>query len=434
MIASDNGSECDDGQFCTINDACLEGVCVGGAANDCGMTAETCQVITCDEAGKICTQAAEPDGAACVSDNLCEVGASCTAGVCVGTINECFFAPVPDECHVALCNPSTGMCEPFVGNDGGSCTDPATPCTSNKYCDGGTCVGGQPKDCSSASSDCAVGVCDPNTGMCLPQALAVGSSCPSATDSCNNGECDANGVCQPVPLPGTLCPEASDDCNQGICDATGLCAPTPINEAGMCDDGSSCTSGSTCTAGVCGGGTSNVTIYFTEDFASNVAGWTLGPEWSIGPAMSSTSTTCGNGDPGNDHSASSDNGVAGVVIGGNATTSQHPMQYLTSPVIDTSMVVGPMELGYYRWLNSDYTPYMKNQVEVFDGTNWVVVWETLGSPGVKDSAWTFMSHDIAAYKNANMQIRFGFNIASGGVFTCSQWNVDDILIASGACP
>ena len=30
--------------------------------------------------------------------------------------------------------------------------------------------------------------------------------------------------------------------------------------------------------------------------------------------------------------------------------------------------------------------------------------------------------------------RFGFDITSAGVFTIGSWNVDDVLVAAGACP
>ena len=38
------------------------------------------------------------------------------------------------------------------------------------------------------------------------------------------------------------------------------------------------------------------------------------------------------------------------------------------------------------------------------------------------------------HRNGAMQIRIGFNINSGGVYTCSQWNVDDILVTGNICP
>jgi hypothetical protein len=79
-------------------------------------------------------------------------------------------------------------------------------------------------------------------------------------------------------------------------------------------------------------------------------------------------------------------------------------------------------------LNSDYTPYMQNIIEIYDGATWQVLWQTGGFPGVADVSWTLQSFDISAYANANMQIRFGKTTGSSGAFTRAGWNIDDISI------
>jgi hypothetical protein len=207
-----------------------------------------------------------------------------------------------------------------------------------------------------------------------------------------------------------------------------------------------------CTLPVCGDGVLNVAagetceelgaslcefneiVLFTEDFSDNLAGWTLGTEWQIGSATASVGHTisCGNADPAIDHTPTGDNGVAGVVIGGNASTALHDFYWLTSPVINTAGY-GLVELDLWRWLNSDYTRYMQNRIQVWNGVAWQTVWESGPSPGIQDAAWTNVTYDITAHANANMQVRIGFNIASGGVYTCSQWNVDDITITGSDC-
>jgi hypothetical protein len=72
-------------------------------------------------------------------------------------------------------------------------------------------------------------------------------------------------------------------------------------------------------------------------------------------------------DPATDHTSGADNGVAGVVVGGNASTTVHGYYYMTSPIINAAGAT-KLYLGFWRWLNTDYTPYMVNTVEVFDGT------------------------------------------------------------------
>lgn len=176
-------------------------------------------------------------------------------------------------------------------------------------------------------------------------------------------------------------------------------------------------------------------VLFSDGFANNAAGWTLGNEWQIGSATASSGGNGGgNPDPATDTTPTFDNGVAGVVIGGNASTALHDFYYLTSPVINTN-VIEPVNLQFQRWLNSDYTPYMQNVIEVYNGSSWARVWASGGSPGIKDNAWSLQTYDITPYKSSNMQVRFGFNVAQSGVFTIGSWNIDDVTIAtSNAAP
>ncbi len=171
------------------------------------------------------------------------------------------------------------------------------------------------------------------------------------------------------------------------------------------------------------------TTYFWDDFANNSQGWTLGTEWQIGAATTSTGQNYGNPDPGTDNTPTADNGVAGVVIGGNASTALHGFYYLTSPIINTS-TANQLFFEYARWLNSDYTPYMQNTVEIFNGSSWVNLLPNNfdDSPGVRDSAWTPQQFDISAHKSASTQIRFGFNVTDSDVYTVSSWNLDDVKI------
>jgi hypothetical protein len=106
---------------------------------------------------------------------------------------------------------------------------------------------------------------------------------------------------------------------------------------------------------------------------------------------------------------------------------------MESPPFNTANAAGPVIFGFYRWLNSDYDPFMHNAVEVWNGAQWVNLW-TSGSFATQDASWTFIQYDVTAHKNAAMRVRFGFDIGSLGVFTIGSWNVDDVLVASAACP
>ncbi len=229
-VKKTSGDTCDDKLFCTTDDTCQDGMCIGETANDCGLVAATCQEVVCDEVAKNCTQKALAPGASCASNDLCQIGATCQNGLCIGTPNDCFFEPVPNECHVSTCNSNNGKCEPLPGNEGKGCNDANDLCTLGKTCSAGVCVGGSPKDCSYLTVGCFDGVCDTMTGQCGQKAIMAGDKCQ----------------------------EAADDCNEGICDMNGKCNASPINEGGNCNS-DNCWTTQLCASGTCQGGTQILT-------------------------------------------------------------------------------------------------------------------------------------------------------------------------------
>ena len=227
-IPAETMEPCDDGLFCTIEDTCDgTGQCMGGPPNDCGMQPAPCNEVSCDEVAKSCEQMPAMNGAACQDPtNLCLKGSMCSNGVCIGgTLDDCFFFPIPDDCHVAECNPTTGMCEAQIGNEGLPCVDATDLCTVGKTCTTGMCSGGSPKDCSAFIMGCFNGVCDTTNGQCFQQPI----------------------------MPGQQCAEATDQCNIGICDTMGNCNATPANQGMPCNDTNACTSNDLCNNGTCGG-------------------------------------------------------------------------------------------------------------------------------------------------------------------------------------
>jgi hypothetical protein len=239
IISREPGTSCDDGAFCTMEDTCNStGECVGGPMNDCGMTPPDCQMLVCNELSRSCGTAPANDGTSCTATDLCKVNAVCQAGLCSGgTEKDCFFAPLPNECHVGECDPQNGLCQPIAGNDGQSCDDASDVCTIGKTCSSGTCIGGQAKDCSQLTQGCVDGVCNPQSGNC-----------------------------EAMPIPaGGLCAEATDQCNQGICDNNANCVGQAANEGQSCNDNSFCSSGDHCASGTCVG-----TSYITECLAGDL--------------------------------------------------------------------------------------------------------------------------------------------------------------------
>ncbi|MSP26072.1 MAG: hypothetical protein EXR75_13110 [Myxococcales bacterium] len=196
VVNAKAGTPCDDQLFCTLSDSCQDGACVGGPATECGMTAPDCYDIVCTEMTQSCATVLEPDGATCADPNdLCLTGGKCKNGLCTGYPNDCFFAPVPDDCHIAVCNPKTGKCEPEPGNDTLSCSVLGDLCSNGNICNAGLCVGGAPKNCQSLSVGCNVGECDGATGQCKGVPVMLGSKCDDV-NHCTAGEtCQAGNVC-----------------------------------------------------------------------------------------------------------------------------------------------------------------------------------------------------------------------------------------------
>jgi hypothetical protein len=234
VVEQEAGAACEDGMFCTTIDTCDGmGTCVGGPANDCGMEPPQCQQVSCDETSDSCTMTPGPNGSFCTPTDLCLVNATCLNGSCSGgTPKDCFFAPVPNECHVAVCDPADGQCkpEPDPTMVGQVCQDNSDLCTVNKTCDAqGNCLGGQPKDCSAFTMGCNVGTCDVATGQCFGSPVNDGDPCDDL-NACTAGEICSNGNCgggTPIVqcIGGDLC------CPMGCTQATDVDCSCNVNLA-----------------------------------------------------------------------------------------------------------------------------------------------------------------------------------------------------------
>ena len=250
-------------------------------------------------------------------------------------------------------------------------------------------------------------------GVTLPG--ADGGSPPTA--SCTGG---SSGTCSHhVCQPGAALTAGCDVPGGGYaCSAVGT----------ACNGSTPCCHGLSCVAGTCK--VTGQVPFWDDDFTSGITkGWTLGTEWQVADATASAGHTTGNADPASDFTpGTSDDKVAGVVIGGNATTTVHNYYWLTSPNIDTSAAAGAMQLSYRRWLNSDAPPWMTSRVEISTngGSSWSLVWQNTAA--VSDSAWQLVEHDITAMKATQMRVRFGVRIGASGAKKASSWNLDDVQI------
>lgn len=394
-----NNTPCDDGLACTQDDFCASGQCSAGSPVTC-TPSDDCHVSACDEGTAGCVETVKDDGSICDDNDACTASSTCIGGTCV---------PGPgcqsDECSTSTCDPMVGCMA--VPNDLG------TPC-GNTFCSTGQCDG---------------------AGKCVVTALNVGVPCDDGLFCTNDEVCSPVGLCQGATSPcqnPSACVKATCDEDQDMCDFQAIGA----GEA--CEDGDLCTGGETCDAAAqCSGGQQAFVAFF-EDFADlSINQWELGPEWELGKATPSMDgTVCC--DPAMDFDG--DGNIAGVVLGGSAKVSepmpQHEFYYLTSPPVKALEVPGPLYLTYYRWLLSDYPPFMHNTVEVSmdGGASWFVVWSHEASVTIQDTAWTFQSHDITRFKSAELRFRFGFDIGQSGVYIVGSWNLDHIKIQNTPCP
>jgi len=171
-----------------------------------------------------------------------------------------------------------------------------------------------------------------------------------------------------------------------------------------------------------------------DDFsAGNAFGWTLDAGWQIGSA---TTSSCVCNDPAVDHTNTTDNNIAGYIIGGCNTKVPDPtMLYMTSPSIDLSTASGTITLKFWRWLGADFPPFMYTVLEAYNGTSWNALWSNpmrpVGDPpNPCETSWNQFSYDISSYKTSNFQFRFGTRATGGGVYIVGGMNIDDVEISS----
>ena len=83
----EDGVFCDDGLYCTVDDACLTGQCVSETERDCGeaVTEPQCQAPRCNEDDDSCYAEAANEGESCDDGDPCTMASTCNGeGECVG--------------------------------------------------------------------------------------------------------------------------------------------------------------------------------------------------------------------------------------------------------------------------------------------------------------------------------------------------------------
>ncbi len=184
------GTPCFDDNPCTLNDICRDGACVGQDL-DCSSVEDTCHTSRCDAASGDCIAVPKgdrtpcDDGDPCTPDEICldgicasgtEICTACSALAledpcddesactsdeicvqieavlaCVGNRTDC--SDLDNGCNVGACEPSTGACFVALGPDGVACED-GDPCTELDVCNDGQCDGPPVRVCDIEPTAC----------------------------------------------------------------------------------------------------------------------------------------------------------------------------------------------------------------------------------------------------------------------------------------
>lgn len=204
---------CDDGTYCTVGETCDGGECSGGGPRNCTFVADQCNAESCNEE-EGCVANPLPNGTQCEDGAYCSVGDECQDGGCIaGDSRNC--DAFDGQCRVGLCNEGSNACQSVIDVSVG-CTD-ALYCTVNETClSNGNCQT-TARDCSVASDTCNLGSCSEGLDSCIRTPRNNGVSC---TTFCNTGGmCDASGHCvggTANPSPGVEGPAGNANCSDWV--------------------------------------------------------------------------------------------------------------------------------------------------------------------------------------------------------------------------
>ena len=258
---------CDDGDLCTLDGVCGEGLCLAGAPVDCDDSDE-CTEDSCDELSGECGNELK-EGLDCEDNNDCTAD-SCdpVAGTCVNSALVAQECDDEDACTSGDACDAAAACvgETVVCDDENLCTadscdtlegclyEPTTSepcndedeCTENDACTAAGDCAGDTLDCDDENG-CTVDSCDSSFGcLNLPD---QGTGCDDESECTDNDACDSGGNC----VGQAVSCDDSNSCTTDSCQPATGCLNDPA-PGDACDDQNACTEMDTCDgAGACGG-------------------------------------------------------------------------------------------------------------------------------------------------------------------------------------
>ena len=248
---------CDDLNLCTTGDFCIEGQCVADGLLDCNDDND-CTVDYCDKS-EGCLYELKPEFAPCDDGVECSVDGHCIEGYCIpgGYSPACMSMCGDGKCEYPdgadLCPVDCGPCGDGIcgnhenGPGGGTCPQDCLPPCGNGICEGGE----SPETCLVDCNGCGDFFCGLNENIV---------SCPD--------DCDAacgDDLCEPGENA-LVCPaDCTPPCGDGLCQGgeNPYACPTDCTMCGdgVCgkvEDGEGCPQDclTACGNGLCDGGES----------------------------------------------------------------------------------------------------------------------------------------------------------------------------------
>lgn len=227
--------------------------CAGGSGG--GVAADAIETDGADGTGDTAepdvltaTCAGQPDGAPCEDGDACTTEGSCDQGVCVGGVS--VICDVGGPCRTAGCDPAIGcVYDPLA--DGSACDTDGDLCTV-ETCDGaGVCVDeAAAEDCADENdgNPCWTYVCSPDKG-CIKTNFVEGVSCEDNNPCTHNDTCIENEFGQETCLGLPILVDDSNACTDDKCE-DGAVIHTPI-EGAICTPDDGCPGAGICDGGVC---------------------------------------------------------------------------------------------------------------------------------------------------------------------------------------
>jgi hypothetical protein len=251
------GVPCDlDGDGCTL-EGCQAGVCTALAEVDCDGAAGVCQDAACESLGALgfaCNVQQLPEGSQCDDGAFCTAGDACDEqGVCLPEGNkDC--SQEAGQCSLGVCDELADQCVVFPLPDATPCDADADGCTLADACVAGQCLAGDAPDCSAVGYACNPGAClslAADSYVCATAPGPADVACDDGLFCTENDQCDEQGNCSGQPK---ICPGGGSSCIKSACDeGTESCVDTPVEDGNPCDDGLGCTLVDQCVNGLCVG-------------------------------------------------------------------------------------------------------------------------------------------------------------------------------------